>query len=159
MLGERLVEQAEGVRQRLGGEDLQAAAVVVAGQVAGLLAAPVEHQHAAGAAGSVERCGEGGRRGVRDVVRNEAHLLAVQPGQRGGEEPGGRLGVGAAQVVPRVVQAHVLGGLGEGGVEGVGDRVEVLRAQARLGQAPAASPARAAPRRRTAPAACRACGG
>ena len=62
---------------------LQHAVAVLAGQVAVLLAAPVQHEHGAVA---VERRGERGGGGVRDVVRDVHQLGRVEAGQRGGEE-------------------------------------------------------------------------
>src|SRR5690606_6348617 len=75
--------------------------------------------------------------GVGDVVGDEDDLLRVEPGQGRGEELRRPLGVGQAQVVPRVVQAHLVGGPGEAEVEGVGDGVEVLRLEPGVPQAPA----------------------
>lgn len=44
MLGQFLVDEAERVRQRLGGEDVELAVAVAAGQVGGGLAAAVEDE-------------------------------------------------------------------------------------------------------------------
>ena len=60
------------------------------------------------------------------MVGDEAHLLTVQARQGGREETGRGLRVHPPQRVPRVVEPHVLRGLGERRVEGVRDRVEVL---------------------------------
>ena len=73
---------------------------------------------------------------MRDVVRHVAHRLGVQAGQRVGEEGRGVLGVGVAQVVPRVDQADVLGREDAGRVEGVRDGVDVVGPQAGGVEAP-----------------------
>jgi hypothetical protein len=99
--------------------------------VAGHLAAPVQHQH-----GAVLGHRQAGRRGVRDVVRHEPHLLRVEAGQGGGEELRRPAGVVDAQVVPRVVEAQRGGVAGQARVEGVRHRVEVTRAQAGLLKTP-----------------------
>ena len=88
MLGERLVDQAERVRQRLPGQHLQAAVLVATGEVGGALPATVEHQHAGGAPVTGDGRGQPRRRGMRDVVGHEPDLLAVQARQGGGQEPG-----------------------------------------------------------------------
>jgi hypothetical protein len=54
---------------------------------------------------------------VGDVVGHEAHLAHVQPREGRREELRRPFRVDQPQVVPRVVEAHVLGRLGQGGVE------------------------------------------
>jgi hypothetical protein len=121
VFGEVLVDQAEGVGQRLRGEGVELAVAVAAGQVGGGLAAAVQDED--GAVG-VRGGGPGGG-GVRDVVGDEDDPLGVEAGQGLGEELGGAARVLQAQRVPGVVQAHVAGGPGELRVEGVGDGVQV----------------------------------
>ncbi len=133
MLGDVLVQQAEGVRQGLAREHLELAAGVAPGQVADRLAAPVEHQDA----GVAARCGQSRRRRVGHMVRDELHDPRVQTGQGRGEEAGGLVGVVQAQVVPRVVEPQVTRRTGQPRIEGVGHRVEVLGLQPCLGQCPA----------------------
>jgi hypothetical protein len=55
------------------------------------LAASIEDQH--GRVVARRRRDQPGGRGMRHVVRDEAHLPRVQPGQRGGEELRGTPGV------------------------------------------------------------------
>ena len=80
--GQVLVEQAERVRQRLGGQDLELAGAVPAAEERVLLAAAVAHQH--GALGRPG--GQAGRGGVGDVVAHEPGPGRVQAGQLLGEE-------------------------------------------------------------------------
>ncbi len=134
MLGDALVEQPQGVRELLGAEHLQLSCVVAAGEVARGLAAPVEHQHVGGV---VVRGGKTRGRGVRHVVRHEPHGRRVQAREGTGQEARRPAGVGLAQVVPRVVEAQLLGRPGEVGVVGVGDGVDVGDVQAGGAQAPA----------------------
>jgi hypothetical protein len=110
VLGEVFVEQAQRVRQPLRGEHLQAAVDVVAGQVRGALAAPVEHE-ACAAAHPVDQWGREARgRRVRDVVGHEADEVGV---------------------------AELVGGRAQRRVEGVGHGVEVRGPQPGLREAPA----------------------
>ena len=132
MVGDLLVQQAEGVGQLLGGQDLEVAVDRAAGQVGGGLAAAVQHQHARGAVGG----GQVGRGGVGDVVGDVADAGRVEAGQGGAQEQRGPLGVQGAQPLPGVVGHVGPGRRGQGRVVGVGDRVQVVGGQASLGQAP-----------------------
>ena len=113
VLGQRLVQQAERVRQRLAGQDLQPAVVVAAGEVGGALAAAVA---APARCSAVVTAGaaSAGRGGVRDVVGHEP-APARGPGRAApsARNPGACSAYMRAQVVPRVGQAHVLGRLGQ----------------------------------------------
>src|SRR5690606_38645798 len=136
--GELLVEQADRVRQRLGGERGEVPVAVHPGEVAGRLAAPVEHQHRAVPVPLPRRRGQRGGGGVRDVVRHVPHDAGVEAGQRGGEEGGGAAGVLDAQPVPGVVELQVRAA--QGRVEGVRHGVEVAGLDATLFQAPRGRP-------------------
>jgi hypothetical protein len=81
MAGEVLIEQAERVREFLRRQRGQLAAGVHTGEVARDLTPAVQDQDRA-----VAVDGQAGRRRVRDVVRDEPHLVRVEPGQCGGEE-------------------------------------------------------------------------
>src|SRR5204863_4658234 len=110
--GQVLVQQAERVRQRLGGQDLQLAARVPAAQEGVLLAAAVADQH-----GALRRPrGQASRGGVRHVVAYETGAARVQARQLPGEELRGAGGVHGAQLVPRVVKAHIRGRTRQGRV-------------------------------------------
>ncbi len=143
MGGQILVEQAERVRQRLGGHDLQLAAGVPAGQEGVLLATAVADQH-----GALPRSrGQAGRGGVRDVVADEPGPSRVQAGQFLGEELRCERGVPGAQLIPRVVKAHVRGRAHQGRVVGEADQVDIGGAQPGLAQAPAGGHGRLFPGR------------
>ena len=136
VVGDLLVEQAQGVRQPLGGQDLQVAVDRAAGQVGGGLAAAVQHQHAGGAVGG----GQVGRGGVGDVVGDVADAGRVEAGQGGAQEHRGPLGVQGPQPLPGV--GGQVGGdrRGQGRVVGVGDGVQVVGGQSSLGEAPGGRP-------------------
>ena len=104
--GQVLVEQAERVRQRLGGQDLELACAVPAAEERILLAATVADQH--GALGRPR--GQAGRGGVGDVVAHEAGPGRVQAGELLGEELRCVRRVQRAQVIPWVVELHGRGG-------------------------------------------------
>ena len=72
-----LIEQAERVREPLGGEHLQRPVHVAPGEVGAALPAPVEHEHAA----RVEARGEGGGRRMGDVMGDPAHAAGIEAGQ------------------------------------------------------------------------------
>src|SRR5436190_8950997 len=75
--GRLFVHEAQGVGQPLGGEELELPVCAVApGEVRRTLAASVEDEDARGREGRREVC----RGGVRDVVRDEAHLRRVEAG-------------------------------------------------------------------------------
>ena len=85
MFGQRLVHQAQRMRKFLTGKDFQPAVDIPAGEVRGPLPPPVEHQHRTAAV----RGGQRGRRGMRDVMRNELDLLrGPNPAARVAMKPG-----------------------------------------------------------------------
>ena len=128
--GQLLVEQPERVRQPLRGEHVQRAAREAPGQVGGHLAAPVEHEHAAG----IKAGGEGGRGGVGDVVRDPPEV-ALPAAERRAQKQRRPPRVQRPQPLP-VAGGDVRAGLrGQRRVIRVGDRVDVRRGQSRVVQA------------------------
>lgn len=87
-------------------------------------------------ASSTTRARVGGRRRVRDMVRDEAHAIRLQPGERGGEELGRTGGVERAERLPAVERHVAVRGRRERGVVGVRDRVEVGGREAGVPEAP-----------------------
>ena len=136
VVGDLLVQQTEGVGEPLGGQDLEVAVDRAAGQVGGGLAAAVQHQHARAGVGG----GQVGRGGMGHVVGDVADAGRVEAGQGGAQEQRGPLGVQGAQPLPAVVGQVGGDRRGQGGVVGVGDRVQVLGGQSGLGQAPGGRP-------------------
>jgi Nitrate and nitrite sensing len=141
VLGDVLVEQAERVGEPLGGQHLQAPASGLAGKVRGVLAAPVQHQHARVRVG--RRQVGGGR--VSDVVGDEAHAGRVEPRQGRPQELRGTPRVQRPQALPAVGGEVGPGRRGQVGIVGVGDRVQLVWPQPRLGQAPRRRPRRQLP--------------
>ena len=132
--GDLLVEQAEGVGQRLGGEDLELAVDPPPGQVRRLFAPPVEHEHAR----RRPRRGQMGRGGVGHVVGHESHRRGIEAGQGRAQEAGRPLGVEGAQALPSIgrdVGVRLAGD--ERGVVGVGDGGDLVGRDPGLAQAPA----------------------
>ncbi len=129
--GQLLVEQAERVRQALGGEDLQrAVGARVAGEVRGRLAAPVDDEHRAGLVGR----GQVRRGGMGDVVADVAHARGVEPER--GQEARGAAHVQGPQALPLVGGDVVALGGRERRIVGVADRVDLAGADAAALEAP-----------------------
>ena len=82
VLGQLLVHQAEGVRERLGVRRSITPSLGAAGEVRVALAAAVEHEHR----GTVERRRVERRGGVGEVVRHEPARTRAEPGQRASQE-------------------------------------------------------------------------
>ena len=127
-----LVQEAERVWEGLRGERHERAVAPVGRQVRGALAPAVDHEDGAG----IPPRREAARRGVGDVVGDEAHCLGVEPGQRRRQEARRPLRVQRAQPLPAVGR-HVVAARRERRVVGIGDGVEVARLRADVGEAPA----------------------
>lgn len=82
VLGDLLVEKAEGMRKALGAQHLQLAPSGSARQMGGHLPPAVEDEHARAGVGR----GQVGRRSVGEVMRHEAHEARIETGQCGKEE-------------------------------------------------------------------------
>ena len=143
MRGQLLVEQPERVRERLRRRATSQPAVAQRRRRGGRRARRGRRGPARRSAPSRPpgRPRRRGRRGGGRSARGPGRARAAR-----WQEARGALGEERAQPLPLVGGQVVAGLRREGGVVGVGDRVEVGRLEAGLGQAPAPSPARAAPR-------------
>ena len=128
-----LVHQAERVRQRLSAQHLQPPPGVAAGQAGLALSAAVADQDAAPGAGHREP----GRGRVRHVVAHETGPVRIQPGQRLREELRGPGRIHGAQVIPGIIQTHLLGRAHQARVIGKADQVDLGGTDPAFREAPA----------------------
>ncbi len=107
-----LVEQAERMRQPLGGQHVERPVAPPPAQVRGRLAPPVEHEDRRRRV----RGGHAGRGGVGDVVGHVGEPVGGQARERGGQELGHPADVQRAQRLP--VVGRDVGRPGGGGAGG-----------------------------------------
>jgi hypothetical protein len=142
MLRELLVEDPERVGELLDREGLELRSAIPAREERGSLAAPVEHHHG----GGLERPCEVRRRGVRDVMRDEADAIGVEAGKRRSQKERCPLGVQRAQRLP-AVRGDVVAAGREARVVRIRDGVEVRGSEPRPSEAPRGGPRGRLPRR------------